>query len=60
MGGARAQAERWQVVDAHALLGATRGERRRGRPATRWEDALESFARRKGQRWEMWAEDHDV
>ena len=28
------------------------GDRRRGRPATRWEDALETFANRSGFRWE--------
>ena len=36
------------------------GERRRGRPATRWEDALEAYAREQGQKWETWAEDNNA
>ena len=36
------------------------GERRRGRPATRWEDALEKYAAENGARWEDWAGDNDV
>ena len=36
------------------------GKRRRGRPATRWEDVLVAFARSKGQKWETWASDRDI
>ena len=36
------------------------GERRRGRPATRWEDALEASAQEHGQKWETWAEDNNA
>ena len=36
------------------------GGRRRGRPATRWEDALEAYAREHGQKWETWAEDNNA
>lgn len=36
------------------------GERRRGRPATRWEDALEAYAAENGGKWEVWAENNDV
>ena len=35
------------------------GERRRGRPATRWEDALEDYARGEGLRWESWAKESE-
>ena len=33
------------------------GERARGRPATRWEDALDSFAKTKGFKWQDAARD---
>ena len=36
------------------------GERRRGRPATRWEDASEAYAQEHGQKWETWAEDNNA
>ena len=36
------------------------GERRRGRPATRWEDSLEAYAREYGSKWEFLAEDRGV
>ena len=36
------------------------GERRRGRPATRWEDELEDFFKARGMRWEDCAEDRDA
>ena len=34
------------------------GERKPGRPATRWEDALVSFGRARGFRWETMAQDN--
>ena len=41
---------RWTRRIVHWLpLG---GQRRPGRPTTRWEDALETFAKRSGFRWE--------
>ena len=36
------------------------GERRRGRPATRWEDVLKAFAASRGAKWETWAADRSV
>ena len=36
------------------------GDRRRGRPATRWEDSLEAYAREYGFKWEFLAEDRGV
>ena len=36
------------------------GERRRGRPATRWEDSLEAYAREYASKWEVLAQDRDV
>ena len=36
------------------------GERGPGRPATRWEDSLESFAKSKGFRWQDVAKDRDA
>ena len=33
------------------------GDRRRGRPATRWEDELVKFAAPRGQKWEECALD---
>ena len=32
----------------------------RGRPATRWEDALEAFAKRSAFKWEVVARDADL
>ena len=48
---------RWAVRMLHWI--PHRGERRRGRPATRWEDALEAYAQEHGQKWETWAEDNN-
>ena len=36
------------------------GERRRGRPATRWEDSLEAYAREYATKWEVLAQDRNV
>ena len=36
------------------------GDRRRGRPATRWEDELEKFAAARGQKWEECALDRTL
>ena len=48
---------RWAVRMLHWIPHG--GERRRGRPATRWEDALEAYAQEHGQKWETWAEDNN-
>ena len=37
-----------------------KGERRRGRPATRWEDDLVAFAAARGAKWEVWATDRGI
>ena len=49
---------RWAVRMLHWIPHG--GERRRGRPATRWEDALEAYAQEHGQKWETWAEDNNA
>ena len=36
------------------------GERRRGRPATRWEDSLQAYAREYASKWEVLAQDRDI
>ena len=36
------------------------GERRRGRPATRWGDDLEAFAKSQGAKWEDCAKDKEL
>ena len=36
------------------------GERRPGRPATRWEDSLDSFAKSSGFKWQELARDRDA
>ena len=36
------------------------GERRRGRPATRWEDSLEAYAREYASKWEVLAQARDI
>ena len=48
---------RWSRLIVHWLPNG--GQRRRGRPTTRWEDALESFAKRSGFRWEKEALDQN-
>ena len=49
---------RWAVRMLHWIPHG--GERRRGRPATRWEDELEQFAKSQGLKWETCALDRNL
>ena len=49
---------RWTVRMAYWIPDGAR--RRRGRPATRWEDDLEAFAQHHGFKWETCARDRDA
>ena len=44
-------------LDRVCVWMALGGGRKRGRPATRWEDELEKFAAARGQKWEECALD---
>ena len=46
---------RWSTRVLHWL--PSKGERTRGRPATRWENDLEKFAASRNAKWEVWAKD---
>ena len=49
---------RWSTRTLHWI--PIKGERARGRPATRWEDDLTKFAASRDAKWEVWAKDRGM